>query len=82
MSEFQQFTNSEDDIVREASILLQKTTEEFKAGNITEDEYKELCENILDFDRVSANMTDLARKQDLYEIFHELSGIFTVLLGI
>jgi hypothetical protein len=75
MTYFQDFTQSIDPIISHAAELLEDTTAQYKAGAITKDEYDELTGDILDYDQIVINITDMVEKQEIYDAFQKLIAI-------
>jgi len=75
MGLFDQFLGSSDPLIQQAASLLNDATNQYKAGSLTKDEYNELCGNILDFNQISATITDMSRKQEIWDAFQAMMNI-------
>jgi hypothetical protein len=79
MTYFQDFVHSIDPIVSHSASMLEDVTAQYNAGAITNGEYNELTGDILDYESVAANVSDITRKQVIYDAFQKLISIVGVI---
>ena len=82
MSQFDQYTGSSDSIISKAGSDLELVTNDFKAGNITQAEYDELCGNILDSSTIASQVSDMIRRQMVFDTFTELANIASLIASL
>ena len=82
MSQFDQYTGSSDSIISKAGSGLELVTNDFKAGNITQAEYDELCGNILDSNTIASQVSDMIRRQMVFDTFTELANIASLIASL
>ena len=75
MSYFDIFSNSNDRVIKNAADLLEQTTAQYKNKTISKDEYLELCNDIIDYERIEDSISDMVRRQAVYDAFQQLLHI-------
>lgn len=77
---FSDFFGNADALVVSTAKLLDEATAGYKAGNMTQAEYQDLCATISnDFTKEQALVTDMVRKQALVEA---LEGLISIVQAI
>lgn len=79
MNSFQTLIQHEDAVVANAAMLLEQFTKQFQAGELTQDEFKQLADDLLDMQRIEALALDLDRNTKIAEAFQQLARIVGVL---
>ena len=82
MSLFDKFLQSNDDIIKEAANLADQATIQYNSQQITLGEYKELCNDILDYQKVVALVTDMVRRQIIWDAFQAIGNVVNTVSGI
>ncbi len=82
MGLFDSFTQSLEPVVSQAASLLEDVTSQFKSGALSKSEYDELTADILDYSKISANITDMIRQQEIYDAFQQLLSIVSLVKSI
>lgn len=82
MSYFQDFVQDADPIISHSAQLLEETTTQYQSGALSKAEYTELTSDILDYNHIIANITDMARQQYIYDSFQKLLSIVTTILSL
>ena len=75
MNAFDSYISNPEPAISTAATLLESTTQQHQSGALTDAEYTELCNDILDYNRVVSMISDMTRKQEIYEAFMALSSI-------
>lgn len=75
MNQFDSFIGNKDHAISKAASLLDSVTNDYQAKAITKAEYDELCGDILDYNDIVASITDMTRKQAIYDAFEALTSI-------
>ncbi len=75
MNSFQTLIQHEDAVVANAAMLLEQFTKQFQAGELTQDEFKQLADDLLDMQRIEALALDLDRNTKIAEAFQQLARI-------
>lgn len=79
MTYFGEFTQNNDTIIAQAANLAEQAATAYKAGNLTQSEYLELCANLFDFHTIAAEVTDMVRKDAIYAAFQAMIEIASTL---
>ena len=82
MSLFDKFTSSAESYISDTAKLLESTTVDLHNGNITQDEFKELVGDILDYQKISNVVSDVQRLQEIVSAFQEMTNIVSQLISI
>jgi len=80
MSYFDSFTQDADPIVSHSAQILEETTTQY--GALSKAEYTELTGDLLDYNHVIANVTDIARQQYIYDSFQKMLTIVSTVLSL
>jgi polyhydroxyalkanoate synthesis regulator phasin len=81
MSMFEQEIQHPDPIVSETAVLLQQFTDQLHAGQMTEDEYKQLVGDLLDMQRIDQLTTDIWQKNEIAKAFQRLYQIVSTMVS-
>ena len=68
-----------DPLVADTAAMLQEFTEQLEAGEMTEQEYKQLTYDLLDMQRIEELAMDLNRKSEIAKAFQQLLQIAGVI---
>ena len=82
MSLFDQWIGSSDDVIKNAAQMVDDATTQYKAKQISLQEYRELCNDVLDYQSISANIADMARKQTIWDAFQAILNIVETVASI
>jgi hypothetical protein len=82
MNYFDELLQSNDDLIKNAATMLDQITSQYQTKQITEAEYRELCNNVLDYQQVVSNVTDMDRKQLIWTAFQQLYTIVSAILQL
>ena len=82
MTYFDQFRSSNDSVIQQAANMLEDATARYQAGTLAKNEFTELSNDILDFQHIAANISDMVRQQAIYEAFQQLSTIVSTILSL
>lgn len=82
MSQFDKFMQSSDQLIQNAATMVDQATTEYNNKNLTLFEYKEICSDVLDFEHISMIVTDMIRKQEIYNAFQEISSIVSIVSSL
>jgi len=72
MSLFDKWLGSNDDAIKQAAILADEATTNYKNQQLSIAEYKELTSDILDYQTIVSNITDMVRKQAIYDAVNDM----------
>ena len=72
---FDQFLSSDEPAVQEAAKMLNLATSELHLDKLTPKEYSEIANNLLDFSKISATISDKIRQQKIYDLFTKMLSI-------
>ena len=81
MTYFDGLLQNPDPVIVDAASTLENITAQFQASQLTEEEYRELCLDVLDMQRIDELALDLQRKQDIQKAFQELYQIVSFVAG-
>ena len=75
MSLFDKWLGSDDEAIKQAATLADEATTNYNNKQITAAEYKELTSDILDYQSITATITDMVRKQAIYDAVMDMINI-------
>jgi hypothetical protein len=75
MKPFEIQTQHPDPMVAEAALLLQQFAEQLEAGEMTNEEYKQLTYDLLDMQHIDKLAMELNRKVEIAKAFQQLLQI-------
>lgn len=76
---FSSLLNNSDPAIAETAGQLRTYTEEFKAGKMTQAEYKDVCTSLLNESRIKQITDDMNRQNELYAAFQQMYQIAGVI---
>ncbi len=82
MIQFDVFQYSHLSEVTEAARLLKQVTQSYQVNTISKIEYEELCADILDYNRISATISDMTRLQGIQNAFRQLASIVSTIAAL
>ena len=82
MENFSQYIESSDPIIQQAANDLSAATTDLQVGSITKDEYKELCNDILDESMLASLISDIDRLQEIYSTFKSMTDIVSIITAL
>ena len=77
MTYLNQFLQSDNQVISNAAGLLENATNEYHSGNLSKVEYDELCNNILDLGKINTLVTDMHRRQEIYNAFQAMRSLLS-----
>lgn len=82
MSLFDKWLQSGDDAIQNAANLVDQATTQYNAKQLTLAEYRELCNDILDYQSIAANIADMTRRQAVWDAFQAIQSIVNAVSGL
>ena len=79
---FDDFLNTNNPLVNRAAALLQQATLTYQVGNMTKDEYTEVCNDLLDTNILLANINDIVKKQEIVDAYRALASIVSTIISV
>lgn len=76
---FESQVNSSDPVVSEAAKMMQMYSEQLKKGDISQEEYKDLAQSVLNHQRVMEIVSDMKRCNEIFKAFQEMMQIASVI---
>ena len=82
MSLFDQWTQASDDVIQNAANMVDQATTNYQSKLISLAEYRELCADILDYQNIAATISDLTRRQAIWDAFQAIIAIVNTVSGL
>jgi hypothetical protein len=82
MSLFDQWMQSSDDAIQSAATMVDHATTNYQTKQISLAEYRELCSDILDYQNIAATISDLVRRQAIWDAFQGITAIINTVSGL
>jgi chemotaxis regulatin CheY-phosphate phosphatase CheZ len=82
MSLFDQWMQSGDDAIKNSADMVDQATNQYNAKQISLAEYRELCSDILDYQNIAATISDLNRRQAIWDAFQAITTIVNAVSGL
>ena len=76
---FNSYVNHPDPVVAETAQQLQKIADAYQQKQMSQQEYDELCADVLNFERVIQLTNDVNRQTEIYQAFQQLLQIVSVI---
>jgi hypothetical protein len=82
MGLFDQWIQSSDDVIQNAANMVDQATTNYQTKQISLAEYRELCSDILDYQNIAATISDVIRRQAIWDAFQAIVAIVNTVSGL
>lgn len=82
MNYFQDFVQDADPIVSHSAQILEETTAQYQSNALSKSEYIELTNDLLDYNHVIANISNMDRQQLINNAFQKMISIVSTIISL